>query len=242
MHVYSRTGTLWSYQQEIPRPAGLPKELVFGGFVAIDGDTLAVGAYSEFETPTGQVHLYQNSGDDFVWEAGFDANHNGICALDGDLLAIATEISPLTDDVVLYERLQGEWAWYGSVSGGAGFTRFITSIDLDGDALVVGDVLDGNDATGIWDSPPPGNSKELSGAVYVFTRSGDATVTNSWSMQAFIKASNAEAFDEFGRSIALDGDTLVVGAPGESSAGTGVNGGSQDDNSLENSGAVYIFK
>jgi len=55
-----------------------------------------------------------------------------------------------------------------------------------------------------------------------------------------LKASNANAQDEFGDSIALSGGTLAVAAWFEASNATGVNG-NQADNSAPMSGAVYIF-
>ena len=45
------------------------------------------------------------------------------------------------------------------------------------------------------------------------------------SQQAYLKASNTDAMDNFGDAVSLSGDTLVVGAPGEASMYTGVNGG-----------------
>lgn len=58
----------------------------------------------------------------------------------------------------------------------------------------------------------------------------------------YFKSSNSEANDSFGKSIALsaDGGTMVVGAPWESSSAAGIDG-DQNDNSLELSGAVYVF-
>lgn len=74
------------------------------------------------------------------------------------------------------------------------------------------------------------------GAVYVYVnRSGE------WSQQARLEASNKEAADRFGYSVAISGDTLVVGAPAESSAATGVDG-NQADNSALASGAAYVFE
>jgi hypothetical protein len=71
----------------------------------------------------------------------------------------------------------------------------------------------------------------------VFTRS-DTT----WSQQAYVKASNTDAGDTFGSSVALsdDGLTLAVGAPSENGAATGIFG-DQLDNSAEGAGAVYVF-
>src|SRR5262249_39818112 len=70
---------------------------------------------------------------------------------------------------------------------------------------------------------------------YVFVRSG---VT--WTQQAYLKASNTGNFDSFGMSTAISGETVVVGAPFESSNATGVNG-NQGNNSAPYSGAPYAF-
>src|SRR2546426_10206126 len=61
-------------------------------------------------------------------------------------------------------------------------------------------------------------------------------------LQAYIKASNTGAADEFGFAVALsgDGNTLAVGAPGEASVATGI-GGNQADNTAPSAGAVYVF-
>jgi hypothetical protein len=76
--------------------------------------------------------------------------------------------------------------------------------------------------------------------VYVFTRSG-----TTWQQQAYLKASNTDAQDGFGgnllpqQTLALDVDTLAVGALVEASAATGVNG-DQSSNDAPGSGAVYV--
>ncbi|MBA3454464.1 MAG: FG-GAP repeat protein, partial [Deltaproteobacteria bacterium] len=57
---------------------------------------------------------------------------------------------------------------------------------------------------------------------------------------AYVKASNTEALDYFGLSVAVSGDTLVVGATREDSGATGV-GGVQADNAATESGAVYVL-
>ncbi|MBT8131364.1 MAG: hypothetical protein KJO35_03775, partial [Gammaproteobacteria bacterium] len=75
------------------------------------------------------------------------------------------------------------------------------------------------------------------GAAYIFTRD-----VFGWSQQTYIKASNTDPDDFFGQTIAVstDGNTLAVGAIGEDSSATGVNG-DQSDNSISFSGAVYTF-
>jgi len=110
---------------------------------------------------------------------------------------------------------------------------FGQAVALDGDTLVIGANTEDSAATGVGGAQ--GNGATNSGAVYVFTRSGGV-----WSQQAYLKASNTEANDLFGSSVAISGDTLVVGAYVEDSAATGI-GGNQADNTASGSGAVYVF-
>ena len=106
----------------------------------------------------------------------------------------------------------------------------------DGNTMAVGAPMESSAATGVngKGENDPGDS---SGAVYVYSRSG-----TRWAQQAYIKASNAGTDDQFGFAVTLsgDGNTLAVSAPYEDSAATGING-NQADNSMENSGAVYVF-
>jgi FG-GAP repeat protein len=106
----------------------------------------------------------------------------------------------------------------------------------DGNTMAVGAPHESSAARGI-NGDQNDNSLYNSGAVYVYVRQG-----NSWTQQAYIKASNAGRSDTFGLSLALsrDGNTLAVAAPWESSAATGVNG-NQNDDSIPQAGAVYVF-
>jgi len=112
--------------------------------------------------------------------------------------------------------------------------QFGTSVAVSGDTVVVGAVWESSNATGI-DGDGTDNSAFRAGAAYVFTRSG-----SQWSQQAYLKASNTGAGDEFGNSVAISGDTVVVGARGEASNATGVNG-NETDNSAGVAGAAYVF-
>jgi ABC-type Fe2+-enterobactin transport system substrate-binding protein len=113
--------------------------------------------------------------------------------------------------------------------------QFGYSVAVSGDLLAVGAAQESSAATGI-NGDQADDRKPNSGAVYVFRRSG-----TDWAQEAYIKPSNTDANDLFGLTVAFSGDTLVVGAPGESSAATGVNG-DQADNSALRSGAVYVFR
>ena len=110
------------------------------------------------------------------------------------------------------------------------------SISADGQTLAVGVPRDDSAAIGI-NGDATDNSKDNAGAVYVFVRSGQF-----WTQQAYIKPNITDEDDDFGASHALsgDGNTLLVSARGDDSASSGV-GGNNADNSLEDSGAVYVF-
>jgi hypothetical protein len=178
----------------------------FGFSVALDGDSLAVGAPFEASTATG---IDGNQADNSANGAGA---------------------------VYVFTRTGGVWSQqaYVKASNTEVGDLFGHSVALSGDTLAVGARLEDSSATGI-DGNQADNSAEASGAVYLFTRTGGV-----WSQEAYVKASNTGVLDEFGSSVALSGDRLAVGAPGESSIATGIDG-NQGDNSTPSSGAVYVF-
>jgi len=112
--------------------------------------------------------------------------------------------------------------------------QFGFAVAVSGNTVVIGAPSEDSNATGV-NGNQGDNSASGAGAVYVFVRNG-----GTWSQQAYLKASNTENFDGFGRSVAVSEDTIVVGATGEDSDATGVNG-NQSDNSTAGSGAAYIF-
>ena len=111
---------------------------------------------------------------------------------------------------------------------------FGRSIAVSNDTIVIGARSEDSAATGI-NGDQDDDSASMSGAAYVFVRDG-----TTWTQQAYLKASNTDAGDEFGISVAVSNDTIVVGAQYEASAATGVNG-DQNDNSASGSGAAYVF-
>lgn len=58
--------------------------------------------------------------------------------------------------------------------------------------------------------------------------------------QAYLKASNTGAGDNFGHAVTIDGNTAIIGAPSEASNATGVNG-DQGNNDFALAGAAYVF-
>jgi cysteine-rich repeat protein len=178
--------------------------------ISADGSTLAVGAHVEDSAAIG---INGNQADNSATNAGA---------------------------VYVFVRSGATWvqqAYIKASNTGTG-DQFGVSVALsaDGSTLAVGARIEGSAATGI-DGNQADNSAANAGAVYVFTRSNSV-----WRQQAYVKASNTNGGDLFGQSVALSGDgsTLAVGAYGEDSAATGVDG-TQTDNSVGNAGAAYVF-
>ncbi|KZT17440.1 hypothetical protein A1D30_03515 [Acidovorax sp. GW101-3H11] len=150
----------------------------------------------------------------------------------------------------LFTRSSGTWSqqaylkasntgqdhWYGSS----------LALSADGNTLAVGAMAEASSARGI-NGKQADNSAGGAGAAYVYQRSG-----STWSQRAYLKASNTDAGDLFGASIALSGDgtTLAVGATGEDSLAKDIQG-NQADNSGSPAypamplpvsvGAVYLY-
>src|SRR5258705_3796045 len=120
--------------------------------------------------------------------------------------------------------------------GNQGHTGTSISMSGDGNTMAVGAPFESGGAKGV-NGNQNDNSVYAAGAVYVYARQG-----NAWTQQAYVKASNPGLNDHFGSSVAVsrDGNTMAVAAHWEASAATGVNG-NQNDDSLPQAGAVYVF-
>lgn len=208
---------------------------------------------------SGAVYVFRRNGETFVQEAYVKASNtasNDIfgmsVALSGDTLVIgapgedsdaigvggsqSNDNASASGAVYVFVRTAGKWAQqaYIKASNGDANDYFGTSVALSGDTLAVGAIGEDSNATGIAGNQD-NESKTDSGAAYVFVR-----VAGVWAQQAYIKASNTDANDSFGVTLALSGDTLVVGADAEDSNAVGVNGNADND-SDNDSGAAYVF-
>lgn len=119
--------------------------------------------------------------------------------------------------------------------------QFGASISLFGTTLAISASKESGATKGV-NGDQMSSALPESGAVYVLSRAG-----TTWSQTAYLKASNTDAFDLFGgydsapsNSISLSSNGLVIGAAGESSVATGVDG-NQTSNGLLKSGAFYLF-
>jgi hypothetical protein len=214
VYVFTRNNGIWS-QQAYVKASNTDIGDYFGTSVALSGDTLVVGAAGEASCATGI------NGDQM----------NNSCG----------QVDPAAGAVYVFTRSGGVWsqqAYVKASNTGTG-DRFGRALALDGDTLAVGAATEESCAAGI-NGDQTNNSCGASGdagagAVYIFTRANGV-----WSQQAYVKASNPEVFDSFGTSVTLSGDTLAVGAGGEASCATGING-DQGNNACFSAGAVYVF-
>ncbi len=210
-YVFVRSGTTWS-QQAYLKPAAVGTTQTgdrFGTSVAVAGDTVVVGANLEDSSTTGI-----NGAPD---ETATDAGAAYVFVRSGTAWSQQAYLKP---------------AAVGTTQAG---DQFGISVAVAGDTVVVGAPFEDSLSTGINGTPNEGAGG--AGAAYVFVRSG-----TTWSQQAYLKPAavgTTQAGDQFGISVAVAGDTVVVGASAEDSGTTGING--TPNETAGNAGAIYIF-
>jgi hypothetical protein len=190
------------------------EDQVFGWSVAVDGDTLVVGAPFDYQVGhlAGAAYVFRREGSDWVQEAKLlpdDLDSQDLLgwsvAVEGDTVLIGSldsDIAFRAGSVYVFERLGGSWIQQAKLvsSDAAENDYFGTSVDLSEDTAVVG----------AWADDAHGTD---SGAAYVFTRDGQ-----SWVQEAKLTPDDAARGDGFGLAVAISGETLVVGS---SSGGSG---------------------
>jgi len=214
-YVFARIGTTWT-QQAYLKASNPGADDRFAVAVAVSGDTVVVGAPSEDSSafaagPGITGSQFDNSSQQSGSAYVFDLRSGSVGSLPAVLQhAYAKASNPDADD------------YFGG------------SVAVSGDTVVVGAPFEASNANGV-NGNQTDNSTTRAGAAYVFVRNG-----SSWSQQAYLKASNSNSYDYFGYSVAVSGDTIVVGAYGEDSNAIGING-NQFDNSTTRAGAAYVF-
>ena len=199
--------------------------VLFGDSVAISGGTAVVDAYRDDDggNQSGSAYVFVRSGG--TWseqtklmasDAAADDYFGWSVAISGDTVVVGARLDndggPFSGSAYVFVRSSGSWSQQAKLtaSDAAAEDQFGYSVAVSGDTAVVGNR---GDADGGLDS----------GSAYVFVRSG-----TTWSQQAKLTASDAAADDFFGDSVAVSGDTAVVGAPWDDDAGL-------------NSGSAYVF-
>jgi len=209
-YVFVKSGSTW-IQQAYLKASNAEAYDEFGLAAAISGDTIVVGAWRESSAATG-VNGNQASNAAFGSGAAYVFVRSG---------------TTWTQQAYL----KASNAEQGIALAGDSFGFRVA---VSGDTVIVGADNEDSSATGVNGNQSDNNGWD-SGAAYVFVRNG-----TTWTQQAYLKASNTDKDDAFGVSVAIYGDTAIVGAVTEDSSATGANG-NQADNSIADSGAAYVF-
>ena len=225
------SGGTWTEQEILVSPNASATDF-FGYSVAISGDYAVVGAYREdpvvpvgggqySQTDGGAAYIYYRSGTTWYFQERLtptDVEHYdnfGLSvAIDGDYVIVGARYedpggTQSAGSAYIFVRSQtSSWPHpvYGSswaqqakltASDKAQYDQFGTSVAIDGLTAIVG-------------APRKDYSVTDTGSVYVYSRTG-----TSWYEQQQLTASDAASYDNFGFNVAMDGDTIIVGAPYE---------------------------
>jgi hypothetical protein len=230
-YIFTRSGSTWTQQAKLT-PSDAAANDSFGFAVSISGDATyaIVGAYYK-GSGDGAAYIFTRSGSTWtqqakltVGSAGDDTRFGYYVAMNRDgtyVVANASKYNSYTGRTHVFSRSGSTWTEYTSTLDpsdvASGDRVSYLDINADGDYVVLG----------AWSNDDDGSR---SGSAYIFNRSG-----STWSQQAKLTASDAQASDDFGKSVSIssDGDRVIVGAYGE-------DGGSGDPTS--SAGAAYVFE
>ena len=214
-YVFVKSGATWVQQAKLT-PADGGANDAFGGAVAIAGDTAVIGAVSDDDAASdaGAAYVFVRTGTTWTQQAKLTAGD----AASNDQLGMSVAIAGDTAVVgTVNENEHGDRAGaaYVFVRGGTSWSQQAKLTAADGaeaDQFGISVAVSGNTAVvGAYGDDDLGMS---SGSAYVFVRAG-----TSWSQQAKLNAADGAAIDEVGVSVAVDGDTALVGAVFEQDRG-----------------------
>jgi hypothetical protein len=199
----------------------------FGCSVAIDGDTLVVGAYIEDPggiIAAGSAYVFELTGGMWLQTAKLvagppmaNATFGWSVAIEGDRILVGAQgehaVAVSSGAAYVFERSGSGWTQTARLvaSDGAYSDSFGMSAALSGDTAVLGSAADG----------PAGGGQ---GAAYVFEKTRGA-----WTQAAKLYASDGASSEFFSSYLTIDGDTAIIGSPGH-------------DHGLVNSGSAYVFR
>ncbi|MES2440078.1 MAG: choice-of-anchor D domain-containing protein [Verrucomicrobiota bacterium] len=237
-YVFSRVnGNQWMQRANL-KVAHDGSYSAIGLSVAISGNTLVSQGHVFVRTEIGWLfHASLKSP-----TAAYDDRFGAAVAISGETIVVGApaeefkeaEFSKATGAVHVFERNGFEWVETSLIKAfnAEQGDDFGNSVAISGDTIVVGAENEWGSGQGL--NPVSDEEANYSGAAYAFTRQN-----RLWTLQSYLKASNTGADDYMGASVAIDGDTIVLGAPGESGSGKGFNPAVNE--SREGAGAVYLF-
>ena len=203
VYVFTRSGSTWTQQAKLLDPHPVQYEM-FGESVALSGDTVLIGAPWKDGTYSraGTAFVFTRSGTTWTQQAELlrsnAANYDYFgqsVALSGDTALVGVwGKNVFAGAANVFTRAGTTWTQQAELSDTA-TDAFGWSVALSGDTALVGARM-----TNV-------GTAASAGAAYVFTRAG-----TTWTKQAKLTAADAASDAEFGSSVALSGNSAVVGA------------------------------
>ena len=181
----------------------------FGVSVAISGDTAIVGARYDDDAGgnSGATYIFVRNGTSWTQQAKLAASDTAAgdefglsVAVSGDTAIVGARYDDDAGDrsgsAYIFVRNGTSWTQQAKLtaSDAAAGNEFGVSVAISGEVAIVG----------AWRDDDAGDA---SGSAYIFVRSG-----TSWTQQSKLIASNTAAYDNFGVSVAISGDTAIIGA------------------------------
>lgn len=215
-YIYKKGPSGWE-QVKVLRPSTVTHDNWFGCSVAIDGDTVVVGAPKDanWQVNGGAAYVFRRASGAWVEEARLkapvprvDAEYGTSVALEGDTIVIGAPYDTTTASkcgaAYVYSRTGFNWALSGTLAGSTPATgdRFGSSVDIEGERVAVG-------APNVHSG---GIQGQVSGEVELFEDSAPG-----WAATATLLPSLPNLTSYFGHSVSLSGPRLAVGAPWEGS-------------------------
>ena len=221
-YVFKRAAGVWS-RRTIFRASHAEEQDRFGTSVSVSGETVVVGARGEDDVGSDSGAAYVFSVPFLGTESTLTASPSSGADNFGAEVAISGDtalVGAWTDDVgqgpngsvfVFRRGTSGTWTHTAKLTASDPAQRdhFGEHIAVSGDSAIVG----------AYRHP---NNGLFEGAAYVFHRGA----SGAWTREAKLTASDAAEGDQFGWSVAISGDTAIVGA-------------FRDENSV---GAAYVFR
>ncbi len=210
------SGAADSKNPEIVLPLDPATDAGFGRTIALDGNTLVVGAPGA-DGGAGAVYVFVRTGKAWSQQAkllsptGVPRRFGANVALSADTLVVSDhgeydDGHPEAGAVYVFTHSAGQWSSPARVTPDdpSSYKWFGASLGISEETIVVG-------AYGDWIG-----GYEQVGSAYVFVPDGD-----SWSQQAKLTDAIEAEYDRFGYGVAIDGDTIAVRAISDESLGFG---------------------
>ncbi|MFT3771417.1 MAG: MYXO-CTERM sorting domain-containing protein [Minicystis sp.] len=224
VYVFVRNNGVWTFQQRLVASDQVAYDS-FGYSVSISGDTAVIGAPDVGSPPkihVGAAYVFVRVGSTWTEQAkipspnqiDFDAFGASV-SISGDTALVGTDSSQSVSRAFAYVRSGGVWTLQAQLIPSVQLfsTRYGSALAITGDTAIVGAPAE----------PDPNNNSIKLGAAYIFARSGA-----TWAQKARLVASTPTSQMKFGCSVAIEGNTVLVGALGS-------------DGAVATTGAAYVF-